>query len=73
MKTSRTPIQAAPVMRTDLGSSKTFQVEGSLASGIDPSCTCNAAGSVVTNTCGPAYTPHCTWNTATGAFSCNCV
>jgi hypothetical protein len=67
------PIQAKPVMRTDIGNSKNFQVEGSLASGIYPSCTCNANGDPVTNNCGPAYNPQCNWNQATLAYSCNCV
>lgn len=67
------PFQAKPVMRIDIGNSLNYQVEGSLASGISPSCTCNAAGNPVTNNCGPGYIPRCNWNAATAAFYCNCV
>ena len=41
--------------------------------GVAPSCTCDAAGSVTENNCGPKYKPQCNWNQATQAYSCNCV
>ncbi len=79
MYRSKLPIQAEPVIRTDVGDAKNFQIQGSFAAGIDPSCTCDQDGNVETNTCGSQYTPRCYPNYAINpinnqvAYSCNCV
>jgi hypothetical protein len=62
------PKQFAPVSR-DLNRMASVPLHG----GVSASCTCNAAGNVTSNTCGPRYKPHCYPNQATGAYSCNCV
>lgn len=82
MYRSKLPIQAEPVIRTDVGDAKNFQIQGGFAAGIDPSCACDAEGNVIqgTNDCGSRYQPRCYLNQAIKdpvtqqfTYSCNCV